>query len=160
MKLNISTIPKNEKLLRTISRSITIEELRSPKVQTFIDDLLETAQNAETQEGWRSAGLAAVQVGNPMRIFVIHEFRSNAWSVFVNPDLGLLGEAQDTHQESCLSIPGVVADVSRHKRVRINYLDRFGESKTEKQDGFQARIIQHEYDHLDGILFTDRSSLR
>jgi len=155
MILPILTIPLDEKRLRMVSRVLSEEEVKSKNIQSFIDNLLETASAARTTEGWISAGLAAIQVGNPIKLFVVRDFRNNGWNVYINPVIERLGEAIDTRAESCLSIPGVIADVSRHKRIRITYLDRRGNPHTEKTDGFQARIIQHEFDHLNGILFTD-----
>jgi len=160
MILPILTIPKDERRLRLVSRALTREEIVSKSLQSFLDDLLETAELARTLEGWESAGLAAVQVRNPIRMFVEHDFKNNVWEVYINPELELLGQATAQHEESCLSIPGVLEPVTRYKRIRLTYLDRDGKTHVVQVDGFSARVIQHEFDHLNGILFTDLVSSR
>lgn len=130
----------------------------TPEIQLLCNRLIELAELTVTAEGWRSAGLAAIQIGVPFRIFVARIPQQNNFQVFINPRVELLGEATDNRDESCLSIPHVVGTVSRHKRIRVMYTDKNGIERTEKYDGFAARVIQHEYDHLDGILFTDKAT--
>jgi len=155
--LKVRTERANSKEFHAISQELSVAEIRSVEVQQFIDDLLETAETTITQEGYKTVGLAAVQVGQPVRLLVAKNLHSGKFFAYLNPKLELLGEATDLHTESCLSIPGVITEVSRHKRIRLNFFDRYGNPKAEKFDGFEARIIQHEYDHLEGILFTERA---
>jgi peptide deformylase len=78
--------------------------------------------------------------------------------VFINADIYEYGEEEELFTEGCLSIPGIHEDVNRPTEIRIKYLDENFEEHDEHYSGMAARIIQHEYDHLDGILFTDKLS--
>jgi peptide deformylase len=131
-----------------------------PGLNQFIDDLFETMHHSE------GIGLAAPQVGKSIRIFVIDgepladdepelaEFKKvfiNARITEKNGDLRLM-------TEGCLSIPNLREEVNRESHIRINYYDENWNYFDEIYEGYKARIIQHEYDHLDGILFTDKVS--
>ncbi len=121
-------------------------------------DMFETMENAQ------GIGLAAPQIGKSLRIFVVdgapleEEDMLNFRKIFVNPTI--LEEFDDewTFEEGCLSIPGIRENVSRHGKLRIHYFDENWVEYEEEFDGMKARIIQHEYDHLEGILFTDHIS--
>ena len=119
------------------------------ETQAFIDDLFETMDAA------KGVGLAANQVGVATRVAVIdadgHRF------AMVNPVI-VARDGRDTAEEGCLSIPDLYADVTRSTTVTIEALDREGHPFRLDAEGFEARVIQHEIDHLDGILFVDRLS--
>ena len=129
-------------------------------LKELIDNMWETMYHA------KGVGLAAPQVGLPIRLFVIdtiqikdeENINDGFKKVFINAritersgDLQLMGEG-------CLSIPNLREEVSREGRIRISYYDENWEFHDEVYEGFKARVIQHEYDHLDGILFTDKVS--
>ena len=158
--LEIITVnnPVHEKILRGKSRKVTDEEIKTPEFQAFLDDLYATLKDSAKQVGWDAAGIAAVQVNNSICVFYamdsLHD--DDSYTLYINPEIELLGSATDTMPEGCLSVPAVEANVERHKRVRITYTDREGQKQTKKLSGFRARIVQHEYDHLPGILFTDK----
>ncbi len=126
----------------------------------FIDDMYETMYNAD------GIGLAAPQVGKSIRLFVIdasplaedEPSLKDFKKVFINPEI--IEETGDrwVYNEGCLSLPTLREDVQRHKDVKIRYLDEKFNQYEEVFDGMKARIIQHEYDHLEGILFVDRIS--
>jgi peptide deformylase len=116
----------------------------------------------ETMERAQGVGLAAPQVGEGVRLFVIDstpmvedEDEPPIRKAFINPVL--LDEFGDEWgmEEGCLSIPGIRADIYRPEKVGIKYYDENWQEVTEELSGFAARIFQHEYDHLEGILFTD-----
>jgi peptide deformylase len=130
----------------------------------------------ETMEGAQGVGLAAPQIGKSIRLFIVdatsfgededledeeREVLKTFRKAFINPIiLEEAGEEWD-FEEGCLSIPGIREDVSRKDQVVIEYYDENWELKEETYVGIAARIIQHEYDHVEGILFTDKlSSLR
>jgi peptide deformylase len=126
----------------------------------FIEDLFETMYNSE------GLGLAAPQVGKSIRIFVIdgkpvaedEPSLADFKKVFINAHITeRCGELQPMN-EGCLSIPNLREEVMRESHIRINYYDENWLHHDEVFDGYKARIIQHEYDHLDGILFTDKVS--
>ena len=124
----------------------------------FISDLFETMYSSE------GLGLAAPQIGKSVRIFVIDgkpaaedepalaEFKK----VFINAHITERSGDLQPMNEGCLSIPNLREEVIRESYIRINYYDENWEYHDEVHDGYKARIIQHEYDHLDGILFTDK----
>ena len=128
-----------------------------PFLQDLIDNMFETMYNAE------GVGLAAPQIGKSIRLFVIdaspfeeEEPALNGFKkVFINPII-LEEEGKEwSFNEGCLSIPGIREDVSRKPKITIEYYDREFNLLEETYDGLAARIIQHEYDHIEGILFTD-----
>ena len=131
-------------------------------LQTLIDDMLETMYDAP------GIGLAAIQVGEPIRLLVIDLQESadeNAEEpgpknprVFINPEFAEPSEDVNVYSEGCLSIPDQYADVERPARIRATWLDREGRAHDEVIDGLLATCLQHEVDHLNGIVFTDHLS--
>jgi peptide deformylase len=153
--LKIVTINDNEKLLRTPSEQISMDELKSPKFQDFLDQLLHTVKNLKVNEGWEAAGLSAVQVGVLKSVFIARD-SNRQLKEYINPKVKAFGKGQETDIEGCFSIPDFVGYVVRPKKVKVTYLDREGKKHRETLKGSLARIIQHEQDHVEGILFTDR----
>ena len=131
-----------------------------PGLDQVIADLFETLYRSE------GLGLAAPQIGKSIRIFVIDgkpvgddepelaDFRR----VFINANITEKYGDPELMTEGCLSIPNLREEVSRDSHIRITYFDENWQLHDEEFDGYKARIIQHEYDHLDGILFTDKVS--
>lgn len=125
-------------------------------------DVKELAENMfETMYAAQGIGLAAPQIGKSLRMFIadaspLEDEEIGDWKqVFVNPEI--IEEYGDewAFEEGCLSIPDIREDVIRPEKVKINYFDENWVEHTEVYEGMKARIIQHEYDHIDGILFTD-----
>ena len=124
-------------------------------VKEFVDSMFETMYAAN------GVGLAAPQVGQSLRVFVIdtspmeEQEEGGLKKAFVNPTmLDELGE-EWAFEEGCLSIPGIRADVNRKPEIRIKYFDENWQEHEETFEGMKARVIQHEYDHIEGKLFTD-----
>jgi peptide deformylase len=147
-------------VLREPAREVSLEELRSPKLQALIDDLIETKRAAD------GAGLAAPQIGRPVRIAVAGVDGVNPrypykppipLAVIVNPVIDGIDDAAELVNEGCLSLPDVRAEVSRQMSIRIRYLDRDGNERVERKRGLTAGTFQHEVDHLNGTLITDRA---
>jgi peptide deformylase len=128
--------------------------------RTLIDDMFETMYDA------RGIGLAATQVGVTQRVVVIDLQEPTEPEgdpvrdpqVFVNPELTWLSDEMACYNEGCLSIPEQYAEVERPARCRVTWLDRNGETHDEELDGLMATCIQHEIDHLNGVLFIDHVS--
>lgn len=128
-----------------------------PKLQELIDNMFETMYNAD------GVGLAAPQIGLPIRLFVIDtvqvmkdkEDLNGIKRAFINASVIEEKGELWTYEEGCLSIPNVRGDVERQPEIKIRYQDREFEWHEEKFDGVNARVIQHEYDHIEGILFTE-----
>ncbi len=104
------------------------------------------------------AGLAATQLGVMHRVFVFRAEPDAPIQVFVNPVLEWSGDERETDEEGCLSIPDVWVDVERALRVRMRGFDARGRERTVEAEGLEARVLQHELDHLDGVLMLDRAS--
>lgn len=119
-----------------------------PVVARLAEDLF------ETMYAYDGVGLAGPQVGISKRIFVVHE-PDGAKMCLVNPEI-IEAEGHETGSEGCLSLPEIYADVSRAAWVRVRALDPFGKRLDFEAEGYLARIIQHEWDHLEGIVFLDR----
>lgn len=124
-------------------------------VKQLAEDMFETMRQAS------GIGLAAPQIGKSIRMFIVdgspleEEGMEDFQKVFINPEI-LWEEGDDwAFTEGCLSIPGIREDVTRPSKLRINYLDENFVEHEEEFDGMKARIIQHEYDHIEGVLFTD-----
>lgn len=116
----------------------------------------------ETMEAASGVGLAAPQIGKSIRMFVVdgtplEEKETEGFKqVFINPEMiEELGESWE-YEEGCLSIPTIREKVSRQEKLRIRYFDEEWNEHEKEYDGIKARIIQHEYDHVEGILFTDK----
>jgi len=119
------------------------------------DDMLETMYDAP------GIGLAAIQVGEPLRMLVIDlakEGEPPAPHVFINPDVLESGTERSVYEEGCLSIPDYYAEVERPATVRVRYLDRDGRLQEIQAEGLMATCLQHEIDHLNGVLFIDHIS--
>jgi peptide deformylase len=141
-----------EPLLHDVAPPVAADAVTAPATRALIDDLLDTLRAAH------GVGLAAPQVGVRQRVCVVDVSggrRPEDLLVLVNPAF----EARDGMQlelEGCLSLPGIEATVARPARVRVRHLDREGRQRTVTGDGLLARALQHEIDHLDGVLFVDR----
>jgi len=148
------------KLLR--EKSLAVEGV-DEDLQKLMDDMLETMYAAP------GIGLAAIQVGVPKRVIVLdirwrdksestndenQEERKNPMH-FVNPEIIAKSTNISTYEEGCLSVPGQFAEIDRPDQCHIKYLDYYGQLKEMKADGMLATCIQHEIDHLEGILFID-----
>ncbi len=127
-------------------------------IDTLIDDMFETMDAAN------GVGLAAPQIGMSIRLFVVdtepivEDDEKGLRQAFINPEIVEESGEEWKFEEGCLSIPGVREDVSRQDTVKIKYQDQNWEHKEMEVDGMLARVIQHEYDHIEGILFTDHIS--
>ncbi|MBB6431183.1 peptide deformylase [Algisphaera agarilytica] len=105
----------------------------------------------------RGVGLAAPQVGLPWRMFVINPTNEPGEdTVIINPQLSSPGSHTEPRDEGCLSLPGITAEVTRPTEITLSALDRDGNPFTLSSDDFPARVWQHEYDHLDGVLILDK----
>lgn len=125
-----------------------IKDPTAPEVRALITEMVEAMRES------KGVGLAAPQVGKSIRLFVAEV--NGATRVFINPVITERSESSIVFEEGCLSLPGKYLPVERAERVTVTYDDIQGESKTMRADGFLAIVIQHETDHLDGILMTDR----
>jgi|TARA_B100001093_G_scaffold520383_1_gene615309 peptide deformylase len=134
--------------LRQVSQDV--EEVND-KIRRLMDDMLETMYSAP------GIGLAAIQVGVPKRVIVIDLSKEEKKKplYFVNPKVIVKSKNNSTYEEGCLSVPGQFAEVDRPDKCHINYLDYNGQKKELKAEGLLATCIQHEMDHLEGILFID-----
>ena len=125
------------------------------RLRALMDDMLETMYAAP------GIGLAAVQVGEPVRVIVMDTSRdedAKAPRFFVNPEILEQSDDLFVYNEGCLSLPEIYDDVERPAKVRIRYLGYDGESVEENAEGLFAVCIQHEMDHLEGVLFVDHLS--
>tara|TARA_B100000676_G_scaffold270821_1_gene287778 strand:+ start:47 stop:571 length:525 start_codon:yes stop_codon:yes gene_type:complete len=137
------------KLLRQVS--LPVEKVGKEE-QILMDDMLETMYEA------KGIGLAAIQVGVPKRIIVMDIGKDNKEKkpmYFVNPIIKNKNSEHSTYEEGCLSVPNQFAEIDRPSTCEIDYLDYNGNKKTLKASGLLATCIQHEMDHLEGILFID-----
>ena len=137
------------KILRQKSLSV---EMVDKDLQNLMDDMLETMYAAP------GIGLAAIQVGIPKRVIVldIAQKEGTKEPIFlVNPEIIQKSENNLTYEEGCLSVPGQFAEIDRPDKCHIKYLDYYGQPREIKTEGMLATCIQHEIDHLEGILFID-----
>lgn len=141
------------RVLRTPARSIEVSELMNETTQRLIDDMFETMRE------YQGIGLAAPQVHVGIRLFVAGVDDPDGDMppvVMVNPEIMPIGDSTEDDWEGCLSIPDIRGMVPRRGEIRVRSLDRNGREHTMTASGFPARVIQHETDHLDGLLFLDR----
>ena len=127
-------------------------DLVDDSIRSLMDDMLETMYAAP------GIGLAAIQVGVPKRVIVIDLARENEKKnplYFVNPEIITNSKTDASYEEGCLSVPGQFAEINRPDRCKVKFLDYHGEEKIFEAEGLLATCIQHEMDHLEGILFID-----
>jgi len=144
--------------LREIAKAVEESEIASKEIQSLVDDLIETMRNAN------GAGLAATQIAVPYRICVIEVNKNPRYpykpdiplTVLINPKVTFLTEDRINVYEGCLSVPNIRGRVNRCPEVRIEGFDRDGKSLNFVAKGISAGTFQHELDHLDGLVFTDR----
>lgn len=149
--LPIVTLP-DEKTLREVSKPVASIDSH---VKKLWDDMLETMYHAP------GIGLAAIQIGVPQRLLVIDlskEGEEKTPLFVANPDIIWQSEAQSDYEEGCLSIPDYYEMVTRPAEVKVRYLDRQGEPREMLATGLLATCLQHEIDHLNGVLFIDHIS--
>lgn len=129
---------------------------KAAPIERFDDELARLVESMfETMKIGKGVGLAAPQVGLPSRLFIV-EIEGDKQRVFVNPEIIETSVDLAQFEEGCLSIPGVYADLERPKEIRVQAWNERGRRFVLEADGFLSRVIQHEIDHLNGVLFTDR----
>jgi peptide deformylase len=142
-------------VLRTKAQSLSPKEIRSPENQLLIDNMVETMREYD------GVGLAGPQVHESKRIFVVEVVETSKrgevpLTVLINPIIKPLSNEKALGWEGCLSIPDMRGMVPRYKEIEVSALDGHGKELNFKAKDFFAVVIQHETDHLDGILFLDR----
>jgi peptide deformylase len=138
-------------------KSKEVENVEDDEIQSLIDGMLDTLNKNSD----RSAGLSAPQVGYLHRICICNRFDltkdedKNIWEVMINPKIINKSKESSTVWEGCLSIKegNLFGEVTRSKEIEFEFLDRDGNKKSLKADGFFSHVVQHEIDHLDGVLF-------
>ena len=148
--------------LREKSAPIDIETIKSKEIQKLIKDLRATAKLNPEGEGLITVGLSAPQIGVLLRMCVVisdvDDRKGAKFGVYINPEIEIDSTQMISGNESCLSTPGICGEVSRYDSVKLIYYDEIGKKIKKKISGEQAVFIQHEVDHLDGILWIDRVS--
>lgn len=147
-------------ILATRANEVSVDEIQSTEIQSVIDDMIDTMRNAN------GAGIAANQIGLPHRMFVIevgdnprYPYKPNIpLTVVINPRIEFLSEETFVSNEGCLSVPQMRGNVERHTEIKVSYFDREAQAISKIVKGYSACTWQHEYDHLDGMLFPHRVS--
>lgn len=149
----------DDEILRQPARPV---QENTPQLQQLIDDMFDTMYEAE------GVGLAAPQIGKSLRLFVVDadpmiseedkEPKRGPLTV-INPEFEFKSDERVEMDEGCLSIPGITAPVKRPESIQLSFLDRDFNKKNIKVSGWLARVLQHEFDHLEGVLFLDHLSL-
>lgn len=163
----IPIVQTGHPVLRTEARELTRDEIKSAEIQALIELMRETMKAAP------GVGLAAPQIGEPIKLTVIEDEAGEKtklspeelnlrerfpvpFQVLINPILKPVGEEKVEFFEGCLSVTGFAAKVLRYRNVSVTALNQHGEEVSIKAAGWYARILQHEIDHLNGILYIDR----
>jgi len=147
-------------VLRAKAKEIDPKEINKEEFAQFVDDLWKTMKESD------GVGLACPQIGKSLRMFVVdgsdvsdvYPELKDFKRIMINPVIVEESEETSEYGEGCLSVPGINGDVIRPKKITIKYLDEKFEEHIEELDNFGARMVQHEYDHLNGILFVDHFS--
>lgn len=169
--MQLEIVQAGDPVLRQIARPLRPDEIRSTEIRQTIADMLETLRLAP------GVGLAAPQIGLGVQLAIVEdrELYQTSWSagqlhargrvpvdfhVLINPELEIETGAKLEFFEGCLSVAGYTAEVPRSHRVRVRYLDGHGQPQQIEAQGWYARILQHEIDHLNGTLYIDRMNSR
>lgn len=139
-----------------------IEDPNDPAIQELIEDMLVTVADAN------GVGLAATQVYESVALFLIASRPTPRYpgapevepTAMLNPEIVSASDEMEVGWEGCLSIPGMRGLVPRHRQIRVRYLTRHGELREEEYEGFLARVFQHEFDHINGLVYLDRTDSR
>lgn len=153
MFLQIITEPNP--ILRQIGKELTVEEIGSKKIKKLIKDLVETMYIHD------GAGIAAPQVGENIKLCIIAKDFSPTKEkdlILINPVWEKKNIIKTIEEEGCLSVPGIWGMVKRYKKIKVKALDEHGNRICFEAEDFPARVIQHENDHLNGILFIDKAT--
>lgn len=145
----LSIITNPNPILREKSLKIDRTKISAKEFKALCSDMKKTMIKKE------GVGLAAPQIGKNIRLIAINT--KDGPIIMANPKIIKKSLIKEWGQEGCLSIPGVFGQVKRHKKIECEYSDEAGEEKKIKAEGLMARVIQHEIDHLDGILFIDKT---
>jgi len=146
-------------LLRQVAIPLGPDDIGSERIKRLIADM------ADTLHDYGGIGLAAPQIAEPVRLALVEvpggpsrygELDSIPLTVFINPVIEVLDPVAGGYWEGCLSVPGIRGFVERPQHVKISYMSEQGEASVLELQGFSATVFQHEFDHLDGILFLDR----
>jgi len=135
-----------------------VVEFDTPELRELIEDMFDTMDAAD------GAGLAATQIGVMQRVMIFSvesnprypDVEAVPTTVLVNPEFSVVGDEIVSGWEGCLSVPGMRGFVPRHEKIIYRGFDQYGKKLEREVDGFHAVVFQHEYDHLDGILYPDR----
>jgi len=154
----LKVTPLGHPVLRKVTEKISVKELKTPAMQKFIDDMVETMKEYD------GVGLAADQVFTSKQVAVLEVADNPRYpnkakvplTVLVNPKVTPLSDEMEEDWEGCLSIPDLRGRVPRYKSIRVQALDRHGKKLDFVAANFHARVIQHEYDHLNGKVYLDR----
>lgn len=147
-KLRIFT--EKDPTLRNKSKEIDLETIASPDFSELISDMEYTMKKSD------GVGLAAPQIGQNVRMVIVNS--ENGILHLINPEITKKSWAKETGEEGCLSVPKTFGKVVRHKKINCIFSDANGDKRKIQASGLFARIIQHELDHLDGILFIDKAT--
>lgn len=164
-------VQAGDPVLRAVARDVDVEEIQTPAFKALMERMIRVMRESP------GVGLAAPQIGVPLRVFVLEDRREYLDSsaplevaerervafpvrVFVNPVLVPIGTRTATFFEGCLSVAGYAAVVERAHEVEVRGLDAEGQPQSWRVQGWPARILQHEFDHLDGTLYVDRMFTR
>lgn len=165
-KFMTKIIQKENKILRQIAKEVLISEIKSRKIKNIIKKMAETLAGKEN-----GVALAAPQIGEPLRIFIVdknaleptqdvdskkEKRRIEPW-IFINPVIKKISQKKQIVPEGCLSIEGVYGTIKRAEKLSVEAYDENGKKFTRGASGLLAQIIQHEIDHLNGVLFIDKA---
>ncbi len=139
-------------------RAHEVQDINAPEMQEVINDLFVSLASTN------GVGLAAPQISASWRMMIIASRPSERYpyapemepTLMINPSFEALSEMKEKDWEGCLSIPGIRARVPRYTQIKVNYINALGDAVTQELEGFVARVFQHEYDHLDGLVYLDR----
>lgn len=135
-----------------------VESFNTPQLDELVEDML------ETMYAYDGAGLAAPQIAFPLRVIIFGVEANPRYpdvepveqTVLINPEISFIGKEMESAWEGCLSVPGMRGLVERHKTIHYSGYDQHGHRIERDAEGFHARVVQHEVDHLDGILYPQR----
>lgn len=144
-------LPTSAKSLRERSRELEVAEVTTPEFQLFLDAMIQKMIKA------RGVGLASPQIGKNIRAIVIQPDPYKDPLVLINPEIVKKSVATEESEEGCFSVPGIYGLVKRHRKISVRALNRHGRTFEFDAKDFDSFVLQHEIDHLDGILFIDKA---
>ncbi len=143
-------LQKGNKILKESAKEVEIKNIKTKKIKNVLEKMIKALNENEN-----AVAIAAPQIGEPLRIFIVSLFKT--FFIFINPIIKKISKKKQIVSEGCLSVKGIYGAIKRAEKLTVEAYNEKGEKFTRSASGFLSQIIQHEIDHLNGVLFIEKA---